>query len=133
MAQQHGGFWFGTDVDILFSGWPSGHGYFHFFMALILVFLLSVCAQIYAMTPMTSPKMVPKNLIQHAALHCLRKLISFLVLLCVITFNMGVLVTVLLGHVGGYVALTMYIHYHYPAAVAAAPAEAEAEAEDDKA
>ncbi|XP_034681028.1 copper transporter 3-like [Vitis riparia] len=122
---QHGGFWFGADVDILFAGWPSGHGHFHFYMALVLVFMLSMCAQMYAMTPMTSPKMVPKSLIQHAALHCFRTFINFLVLLCVITFNLGVLITVLLGHVGGYVALTMYIHYHFPAPVADAPANDE--------
>ncbi len=118
---QHGGFWFGMDVDILFTGWPSGHGYFHFFMALAMVFILSMFAQIYAMTPMTTPKMVPKSLIQHAALHCFRTFISFLVLLCVITFNLGVLMTTLVGHVAGYVALNLYIHYHYPAPVAALP------------
>lgn len=118
----HSGFWFGRDVEILFTGWPVNYGHFHLFIALILVFMLSTVAQIFSMTPMTAPKMVPKSLVQHAALHGLRTLITYLVLLCVITFNVGVILTVLLGHVAGYVALTMYIKYYHPVPVAKTPA-----------
>ena len=119
----HSGFWFGADVEILFSGWPLGHGHFHFYLALLLVFMLSMVAQMYAMTPMSTPKIVPKSLINHAALHGLRTLIAYLVLLCVITFNVGVIITVLLGHVAGYLALTLYIKYYYPVPVATPPAD----------
>lgn len=119
----HSGFWFGRDVEILFSGWPVNYGHFHLFLALLLVFMLSALAQMYSMTPMTTPKMVPKSIIQHAALHGFRTLITYLVLLCVITFNVGVIMTVLLGHVAGYLALTMYIKYYYPAPVASTPVD----------
>ena len=120
---QHTGLWFGSDVEILFSGWPLGHGYFHFFLALLLVFMISVVAQMCAMTPMTTPKMAAKSIIPHAALHGFRTLIAYLVLLCVITFNAGVIIMVLFGHVAGYIGLTLYLKYNYPAPMAITPAD----------
>lgn len=114
---QHSGLWFGTDVEILFNGWPRGHGYFQFLLGLILVFLISVVAQMCAMTPMTAPKMAAKSLIHHAALHGFRTLIAYLVVLCVITFNAGVIITALVGHVAGYVGLILYVKYKIPVPV----------------
>ena len=115
---QHTGLWFGTDVEILFSGWPLGHGYFHFFLALLLVFIISAVAQMCAMTPMTAPKMAARSIIHHAALNGVRTLIAYLVLLCVITFNAGVIIMVLFGHVAGYIGFTLYLKYHFPAPAA---------------
>ncbi|KAJ9680319.1 hypothetical protein PVL29_019591 [Vitis rotundifolia] len=114
LKQKHTGLWFGEDVDILFNDWPAGHSKFLFSFAIFLVFTISMFAHIYAMTPLSTPKMDPKSLLRHAAIHAFRTFIIYLVPLCVITFNLDVLITLLLGQLTGFLALTFYAQYHHP-------------------
>lgn len=114
LKEKHTGLWFGDNVDILFNDWPAGHGTFRFYFALILVFSISVFAHIYAMTPMSTPNMAPKSLLRHSIIHAFRTFIIYLVPLCVITFNLDVLITLLAGQLTGFVALTFYAQFRQP-------------------
>ncbi|KAJ9694844.1 hypothetical protein PVL29_010359 [Vitis rotundifolia] len=112
----HSTFWFGrTNVMILFPGWPA-HTLSHFYLALFVAFMLALLADFYALSSVFEPKLAPKRLLSHATTYCLRMYLTYLVILSVVTFNIGVFLAVIAGHVIGYLAVMAFILYWHPTA-----------------
>ncbi|RVW83450.1 Copper transporter 4 [Vitis vinifera] len=106
-AVAHTSFWVGTNVMVLFPGWPGNYSLLHYYLALLLVFVLALLTPICGMCSMpANEQMAPMTLLLYAMRHGLRKCLFYLVVLSVVTFNVGVFLAAIAGHVIGYFALS---------------------------
>ncbi|OWM81770.1 copper transporter 6-like [Punica granatum] len=100
-------FYWGKDAVLLFSGWP-GHSLGMYILALLVVFILAASVEVLSALPplkhgMTSGKM-------HAVVYSLRMGLAYLVMLSVMSFNLGVFIMAVVGHgMGFFVVKTRFI------------------------
>ncbi|CAI9780108.1 unnamed protein product [Fraxinus pennsylvanica] len=97
----HMTFFWGKDVVVLFDGWPNGR-LGMYILALVSVFLLAVAVEILAAPPI-KPRMKPLSggLIQ-AAVYAIRMALAYLVMLSVMSFNVGIFIAAVTGHAVGF-------------------------------
>lgn len=113
-AVAHTSFWVGTNVMVLFPGWPGNYSLLHYYLALLLVFVLALLTPICGMCSMpANEQMAPMTLLLYAMRHGLRKCLFYLLVLSVVTFNVGVFLAAIAGHVIGYFALSTCMLYHH--------------------
>ncbi|XP_020594606.1 copper transporter 6-like [Phalaenopsis equestris] len=105
----HMTFFWGDRVQILFSGWPGDRGFGVYFFALLLVAIaaaaeeaLSTLSRRLAQSPTASPGSRASVGFALTALHTLRMGLLYLVMLAVMSFNVGVLIAAVVGHAVGY-------------------------------
>lgn len=110
-AEAHTSFWVGTNVMVLFPGWPGNYSLLDYYLALLLVFVLSFLSTTPRMIRVTSARCFPMFLLLHAFKHGLEKCLFYLVVLCVVTFNVGVFLAAMAGHAVGYFMYSAYYHY----------------------
>lgn len=108
----HMNFFWGKDVVVLFDGWPNGR-LGMYILALAFVFLLAVAVEILAAVPI-KPRMRPLSggLLQ-AAVYAVRMALAYLIMLSVMSFNVGIFITVVVGHAVG----CFFVKYRAIAAV----------------
>lgn len=104
MHWTHMTFFWGAHSEILFDGWPGARSGMYV-LALIAVFLLAVlyewCNHCRLIKRVSRSPNVAVGLVQ-TALHAIRVGLMYLTMLAVMSFNVGVLIVVILGHAVGF-------------------------------
>lgn len=103
MMQMKMNFYWGRDAIVLFSGWP-GHSVGWYIVALLLVFLLAVVVELLSALPPAKPgpSRVAGGRLRNAAVHLLRIGLAYLLMLSVMSFNLGVFIVAVVGHGVGF-------------------------------
>ncbi|KAG0466596.1 hypothetical protein HPP92_018176 [Vanilla planifolia] len=113
-AGRHGGtmhmtlFW-GKRVQILFSGWPDSRGLAVYLISLLLVAVAAAITEVLgglvrrlAPSPSTSLSRRILSGTAGTAFHAFRMSLLYLVMLAVMSFNVGVLIAAVVGHAAGF-------------------------------
>ncbi|KAI3806582.1 hypothetical protein L1987_22491 [Smallanthus sonchifolius] len=102
MSMMHMTFFWGKDVVMLFNDWPNGK-LGMYILALALVFVVAIAIEFLtdcrAINTRASP--VIRGLAQ-ASVYGLRMALAYLVMLSVMSYNIGVFIVVVVGHAFGY-------------------------------
>ncbi|KAG1363801.1 copper transporter 1 [Cocos nucifera] len=98
----HMTFFWGKNSEILFSGWPGTRGGMYA-LALIVVFLLAFFVEWFNFCRVVRPRWghAAAGLAQ-TAMYAVRVGLAYLVMLAVMSFNVGVLIAAILGHALGF-------------------------------
>ncbi|KAK3037489.1 hypothetical protein RJ639_031983 [Escallonia herrerae] len=117
ISMQKNLFW-GKDVIILFPGWPD-HNLGMYILSLAFVFLLAVAVEVLSVSPVVKPGWSPfAGALNQAAVYALRVALAYLVMLSVMSYNLGILILAVAGNVLGFFLVK------YRALVVAARADA---------
>lgn len=105
MSCSHMTFFWSSDTEILFDGWPGTRGGMYA-LALIFVFALAILLEYFSHSRYLSKaysnrSRVAGGLLQTAVLS-LRVGLAYLLMLAVMSFNGGVLLVAVLGHAVGF-------------------------------
>lgn len=106
----HMTFFWGKRVEILFSGWPGDRGVGMYLLALLLVFVtaalvegLSSISRRFSRGPAAAPgDRRVSTAVLLTTLHAVRLGLAYLVMLAVMSFNVGVLIVAVAGHAVGF-------------------------------
>lgn len=101
-GMMHMTFFWGTDGFILFSGWP-GTDKGMYVLALLLTFALAALVELLSGSRMIKPgtNNVPAGVVQ-TVLHAVRMGLAYLVMLALMSFNGGILLSAVAGHMVGF-------------------------------
>ena len=115
-VMMHMTFFWGKNAEILFNGWP-GTNTGMYVLALVIVFVLSFLIEWLSHCRVTKPgsSNVATGLLQ-TFLHALRVGLAYIVMLAVMSFNVGVLLVAVAGHTLGFFFFASKI-FNKPAAV----------------
>lgn len=95
-------FYRGQDAIILFPEWP-GHSLGMYLVALLFVFLLAVAVEFLSTLPPVKPGSNHViGALRHSVVYSLRMGLAYLVMLSVMSFNLGVFVAAVVGHGVGF-------------------------------
>ncbi|PIA38455.1 hypothetical protein AQUCO_02800281v1 [Aquilegia coerulea] len=110
----HMTFFWGKNTEVLFSGWPGTRSGMYVF-ALIIVFLLSMLIEWLSHSRIikqsSSRSHVFAGLVQ-TFIHTIRVGLSYLVMLAVMSFNGGIFLMVIAGHLVGFLAFGSRVFNH---------------------
>ncbi|KAI3782586.1 hypothetical protein L2E82_12637 [Cichorium intybus] len=97
----HMTFFWSKDVVMLINGWPNGK-LGMYILALAFVLVITVVVEFLSVFPVVNQGSSPfvGGLI-HASFYGLRMALVYLIMLCVMSYNVGVFVFVVAGHVIG--------------------------------
>lgn len=95
--------YWGKNVTILFSGWP-GHDHLGMYvLSLAFLFLLAVAVEVLSVGPTLKPTATPLvSGVTQTGVYAVRTVLAYLVMLSVMSFNVGVLIAVVAGHALGF-------------------------------
>ncbi|PWA91744.1 ctr copper transporter [Artemisia annua] len=98
----HMTFFWSKEVVMLFNGWPNGELKMYI-SALAFVLFLAVFVEFLSIFPVVKPGSSPivGGLI-HASFYGLRMALVYLLMLCVMSYNVGIFVFVVIGHIIGF-------------------------------
>ncbi|TKY45367.1 Copper transporter 6 [Spatholobus suberectus] len=100
--KMHMSLYWGKDAIVLFSGWPK-HSVGHYILAILFVFFLAMIAELLSNQPSikrgTNP--IVGGLTQ-ATFFVFRISFLYLVMLAVMSFNLGVFIAAVAGHTLGF-------------------------------
>ncbi|MQL97206.1 hypothetical protein Taro_029890 [Colocasia esculenta] len=102
MGYTHMTFFWGKNSEILFRGWPGTRGGMYA-LALIVVFLLAFLVEWLSHCRLTRagwPRAASGLL--RTAMHAVRVGLAYLLMLAVMSFNVGVLIVAIAGHAVGF-------------------------------
>ncbi|XP_057772389.1 copper transporter 1-like [Salvia miltiorrhiza] len=97
-SMTHMTFFWGTDSEILFSGWP-GTRTGMYVLALVLVFFLAFIIELLSSVLQRAGKAGP---LLRTLVHGLRIGLAYLVMLALMSFNAGVFIVAVVGHSLGF-------------------------------
>lgn len=104
MMMMHMTFFWGSDAEILFSKWPGARPGMYA-LALVFVFFLAVIVEWLShsrlIKPTGSTSRVGAGLVQ-TLLHAVRIGLAYMVMLAVMSFNVGVFLVAVAGHALGF-------------------------------
>ncbi|WOG92561.1 hypothetical protein DCAR_0311833 [Daucus carota subsp. sativus] len=98
----HTAFYWGKNAVFLFSGWP-GKSSGMYALALVVVFMLAVLVEFFThvkLVPASSNR-VAKGFFQ-TGIYGLRVGLAYMVMLSVISYNVGVFIAAMIGHAAGF-------------------------------
>lgn len=97
----HNNLFLGKNVVVLFQGWPN-NDLGMYILALVFVFWISVAVEVLSVPPAVKPGKSPVvGGLSQASVYGLRMVFGYMVMLSVMSFNVGVLVLAVLGHAFG--------------------------------
>ncbi|CAN0926457.1 Copper transporter 6 [Linum grandiflorum] len=117
-GSMHSSFFWGKDVIVLFSGWPN-HSLPMYILACLFVFFMAAAAEFLSIAQ--SVKSEAKSPVVGAAVqacfYAVKMALSYMVMLAVMSFNLGVFISAVLGHsLGLFVvkrnSVTLYERFH---------------------
>ncbi|XP_031486016.1 copper transporter 6-like [Nymphaea colorata] len=98
----HMTFFWGKDALILFDGWPGG-SLGKYLASLVIVFLVALLIEWLCFCGLARPrKPSPVTGLLQTAIYTLRVGLSYLVMLALMSFNVGVLLVAVAGHAVGF-------------------------------
>jgi copper transporter 1 len=102
MAMMHMSLYWGKDAIILFSGWPN-QKLGMYMLALFFVFLLALAIEVLSILPAVKPgtNQIVAALTQ-AIIYAFRMGLAYLVMLSVMSFNLGIFIAAVAGHAIGF-------------------------------
>lgn len=100
MGLTHMTFFWSKNAEILFSGWP-GTRTGMYVLALIIVFVVSLLAEWLANCNYFKVKLTNNCLIK-TFVHGVKIALAYLLMLAVMSFNVGIFIVVMAGHTFGY-------------------------------
>ncbi|CAL1378937.1 unnamed protein product [Linum trigynum] len=98
MPTMHTSFFWGKDVILLFSGWPN-HSLPMYILACLFVFFMAAAAE--ALSLAQSVKLGPspvKGAAVQASFYAVKMAVAYMVMLAVMSFNLGIFIAAVLGH-----------------------------------
>ncbi|TMW82238.1 hypothetical protein EJD97_006447 [Solanum chilense] len=101
MGLTHMTFFWGKNAEILFSGWP-GTRTGMYVLALIIVFVVSLFVEWLSNSNYLKDKMSNYNGLVKTFVHGLKIALAYLLMLAIMSFNVGVFIVVVAGHTLGY-------------------------------
>lgn len=102
MPMMHMTFFWGKNVVMLFNDWPNGK-LGMYILALVLVFLVAVAIEVLHDFPATKKRAHPFiNVLAQAVVYGVRMAFAYLVMLSVMSYNIGVFICAVVGHAFGY-------------------------------
>lgn len=104
MTMRTGGhmtFFWSKNAEILFSGWP-GNRTGMYVLGLIFVFVMSVLVEWLSQTQYSKKKKKKDGSSSSAVVHGLKIGVAYLVMLAVMSFNVGVFMVAVAGHTVGF-------------------------------
>lgn len=105
MAAMHMTFFWGKNVDVLFSGWPGYDRLGMYLLALLVVFLISAAVELLSAARMLKPGDGSNRLVAGLAqtlIYAVKMGLAYMVMLAVMSFNGGVLLAAVVGHAVGF-------------------------------
>ncbi|GMY14444.1 copper transporter 2-like [Fagus crenata] len=102
MAMMHMSLYWGKDAIILFSGWPN-QKLGMYVLALFFVFLLALAIEVLSILPAVKPSTNPMvAALTQAIIYAFRMGLAYLVMLSVMSFNLGIFIAAVAGHAIGF-------------------------------
>nr|XP_043638529.1 copper transporter 2-like [Erigeron canadensis] len=102
MSTMHMTFFWGSNVVMLFNDWPNGK-LGMYILALVLVFLVAVAIQFLSeFQPIKTGASPFVGALAQALFYGLRMALAYLVMLAVMSYNLGVFIFAVLGHTVGF-------------------------------
>ncbi|KAJ7950231.1 putative Copper transporter [Quillaja saponaria] len=103
MMMMHMNFYWGKDAIVLFSGWPN-HNLGMYVLAIFFVFLLSAAAEFLSVRPVVVKRGTNPVLggLTQAGIYAFRISFLYLVMLSVMSFNLGIFIAAVVGHTVGF-------------------------------
>ncbi|KAJ3676695.1 hypothetical protein LUZ60_004107 [Juncus effusus] len=99
----HMTFFWGNQVLILFPGWPGNAGIRMYLVSLLFVFCLAALAEVLsAVSTRLASRSSASVAILLSVMHALRVGVAYLVMLAVMSFNVGVFLVAVAGHALGF-------------------------------
>ncbi|XP_057982388.1 copper transporter 6-like [Malania oleifera] len=96
------GFFWGNEAIVLYPGWP-GENVGMYALALVFIFLLSAAVEVLSVPPATKPHAEPAvEALAQAGVYAVRTALAYLVVLAIMSFNLGVFFVALAGHTLGF-------------------------------
>ncbi|KAL3753727.1 hypothetical protein ACJRO7_001034 [Eucalyptus globulus] len=98
----HMSFYWGKDAIILFSGWPEQR-LGMYVLALFFIFVLALAVEVLSVSPniRTSTNPIVGTTMQ-AAIYGLKMALAYMVMLSLMSFNVGVFIVAVIGHAFGF-------------------------------
>lgn len=99
----HMSFFWGKDVIVLFQEWP-GDRLGMYILATIFVLFLAFAVEVLSIFPLFKPGRSWSPLISsliHAGSYALRMALAYMVMLSVMSFNIGIFIAAIVGHAVG--------------------------------
>lgn len=97
----HMTFYWGKDVLVLFSGWPE-RSLGMYILALLFVFLLGFAVEVLSISPQLFGSNSMAVLLIQACVYVVRMALAYMVMLSVMSFNLGVFIVAVAGHGAGF-------------------------------
>ncbi|CAN1770163.1 Copper transporter 6 [Linum perenne] len=99
MMTMHNSFFWGKDVILLFAGWPN-HSLPMYILACLVIFFMAAVAEILSLAQ--SVKVGTSSPVMGAAVgacfYAVKMGLSYMVMLAVMSFNLGIFISAVLGH-----------------------------------
>ncbi|XP_031277412.1 copper transporter 6-like [Pistacia vera] len=103
-------FYWGKDVVVLFSGWP-GNNLGMYILALCVVFILGFGVEVLSVSPILKGGEKPMtSLFLQASVYAIRTGLAYLVMLSVMSYNLGVFIVAVAGHTAGFLLVKARAH-----------------------
>lgn len=103
MVMMHMSFFWGKDVVVLFQGWP-GDRLGMYILATIFVCFMAFVVEVLSISPSSKPGRSWSPLITsliHTGAYALRMVLAYMVMLSVMSFNIGIFIAAVVGHAVG--------------------------------
>lgn len=110
MDMMHMSLYWGKAAVVLFSGWPGQHVGMYT-LALFFVFLMAIATEIFSVSPTVKAGSRPAKVgIIQTGVYVFRIGFSYLVMLAVMSFNIGIFMAAVAGHSFGFFLVKVRAH-----------------------